>query len=108
MRLLQSFVVVVHRHGEVALGVILPYDVLIEIVLYFLRLGHLGFPFLAFLSRPFLVIHVRLFHNAVSLRSTVLADVSVDSCDKQFHLFVRASAEATYFLCHDLSFRVYS
>ena len=38
--LLQSLVVVIDRHGEVALGLVLPDDILVQIVLDVLGLGH--------------------------------------------------------------------
>ena len=39
--LLQSLVVVVYSNGEESLGFLLPDDILVEIVFYLLRLGHL-------------------------------------------------------------------
>ena len=41
MRLSQTLVVVIHRHGEVTLGIVLANDVLVEISFYLCGLGHL-------------------------------------------------------------------
>ena len=89
-----AFVVVVDRHGQVALGIILPDDILVEKRLYLLGLGQLlarNRPFRIFLP---LLVQI-LFGKEVGLFGTLVADAAVTAGHQQPHLVFTSSAETT-------------
>ena len=96
-RLRQSFIVVVHGYAQIALGFFLTDNILVKIVLYFLRLGyalHTG------RRRLFLLcgLHARLLHYLIGLLGTLFADEAVDTRYQQLRLTLAAPAEITCLL----------
>ena len=101
--LLQPLVVVVHGHGQIAFGLILPDDILVQIALNLFGLGHFflgSVRLLGVFALGFAPQHAALLHNIVGLRGAVLTDIAVQSGDEQPYLVFVSSAERTNFLCH--------
>ena len=96
--LLESFVVVVNGNGEITLGLILPDDILVEIVFYLFGFGHLLDFELLFRACGSRRQNARGLDDLVGLLRAVLADEAIDARDEQSDIFLPASAEATYFL----------
>ena len=90
-RLEQTLVVVIHSHRQIALGLVLTDDILVEIFLDFLWLGDTRL-LAESLLRLFagLLIHITenagILYYLVSLHSTVLTDITIESCDEQLYL----------------------
>ena len=87
----QTLVVVIHSHRQIALGFVLSNDILVEIFLDLLWLGYtrlLAESLFRLLAG--LLIHVTehagILYYLVSLHSTVLTDITVESCDEQLYL----------------------
>ena len=97
-RLLKSLVVVIHRHGQTALCVVLTDDILVEIFLYLARLRHLlKFKLSILLLLVFVEQSCRL-NYLVSLHGTALAYISVNTRYEQLDVFFATSAKATNFI----------
>ena len=98
----EALVVVVYRYGEVALGIILTDDVLVEERLYLLRFGKLVQIKVCILAVLLSATHC-LTCNLVSLLGTLVADEPADTGDEHAHLGLRASAETavlSLLFCH--------
>ena len=95
--LLQTLIVIIHRHGKRALGTILSDDILIQILLDLYWLRHL-------LQCELLVLliveNARRQHDIICLPGTILADKALDACYQQFHFALASSAKATHILWH--------
>ena len=113
--LTEALVVVIDSHGEIALGVVLPDDILIQIGFDVGGFGERLPVELIEFTRSRFAIHggfclaVRLqslLYDGVGLTGTVIADETVDTADEQANLFIAAAAERTMvmslFLCHYL------
>ena len=90
LRLQQTFVVVVHCHRQVTLGLILSDDILVQKILDVLRLREIVQ--IQFLRGLFLLAESFL-HNLMGLFRAAVTDTSVDAGDKEAHLVFRTPAE---------------
>ena len=90
---------VVNGYGEVALGLVLTNHIVIEIFLYFLRLGH--FLELERLTAfPLITKQACGKHYLVCLFRTTLANETIQPRDEQLDLIFRPTTKTTNFLCH--------
>ena len=98
--LLQSLIVVVDCHGEESLGVVLAYDILVEVLLDFAGLGYLleGEGVGGFLVGGCAAIGSGRLGYLVGLLGAVVADEAVKPRDDEVDLALVAAAETTYFL----------
>src|SRR5699024_11867424 len=85
---LDALVVVVHRHCERPLRVVLPDDVLLEEIADLVRFRQLVELHLARLGKLFL-------DDLVAEFDALIADIHTRSCDELFHLFLALATERT-------------
>lgn len=90
---------VIDSYREETLGLVLSDDVLVEMCLDFHGLRHLLQAGLALL-RLVPIQPVLLLHYAVSLLSTVLTDIAVDTSNEKPYLILCPATETTCFPCH--------
>ena len=102
---------IVYRYREVALGIILPDDVLVEEGLDFLGLGQFAHIEAVYLPTFLLATH-RFACNLLSLLSAFVTDVSADAGDEHAYFSVGSSAETAVLslllLCHYFLFSTWS
>ena len=102
--LLQPFVMIVDRYRKIAFRFVLTDDILVKVLLDFLRFRHfLHFERITF-TALFLCQSTCLHDNVVSLLRTVLTDITVQTRDKELHIFLVPTAKTTFLLGHCLSF----
>ena len=88
---------VVDGYRQIALGLVLTDDVLVEVVFYLTGLGHvfqLKLDSVGFLDRR----ETRFLYYLICLTCAVFTDKAADTRDEQFHISFATSAEITLFL----------
>ena len=93
----QTFVVIVHRNRQEALGIVLPDDILVEESLDFHRLGQ--FLQVQFAGTVLAFVLQSLLRYLVSLHGTAVADEAVHSRNQESHFIFRPPAKAASVLC---------
>ena len=98
--LLDSLIVVVYRHGEIALRLVLSDDILVEVVFYLMGLWNFhGIPGTEIVLILTVVVQqmVRL-EDVECLCHAMVADVAVHTRDKELHIVLPSAAEGTHLL----------
>ena len=99
-RLLDSLIVVVYSHGEIALRLVLSDDILVEVVFYLMGLWNFhGIPGTEIVLILTVVVQqmVRL-EDVECLCHAMVADVAVHTRDKELHIVLPSAAEGTHLL----------
>ena len=90
---------IIYRYRQETLGIILSYDILIQIVLDFLGFGYCLLIIFAGFSLSVRAIAISRSH-LIGLNGTILTDAAIQSSYQELDLTLRASTEITCLSCH--------